>query len=238
MFVLRKENKAKPYSADLEEAVGFVGRAGDVFRCMHCNTKGFSAQAPRIRAHIAGAEGHNIAVCVPPPKATSETPEAYRARRVAFETARARMKVLMDEAAAAAAEAARKRELDRRTSSAHDMVQLPLWRARNASAAQQAADEALALAFITAGWAPNAVENPFVVEALNAVRARALRCPRTRPAAPALALPPAFCGALSFRFVPRVGAVRYGGLMTKTRLPALRRSLLSGPSTSLRGARR
>ena len=118
------------------------------------------------------------------------------------------------------------------------MVQLPLWRARNASAAQQAADEALALAFITAGWAPNAVENPFVVEALNAVRARALRCPRTRPAAPALALPPAFCGALSFRFVPRVGAVRYGGLMTKTRLPALRRSLLSGPSTSLRGARR
>jgi hypothetical protein len=195
-----------------------------------------SAQAQRIRAHLAGAKGHDTTVCPgPPPKVTSETQEAYNARRVAFEAARARMKKLMADAASATAEASRKRELDRSTSSAHDKVQAPLFRPRNASAAQQAADEAVALAFVSAGWAPNAIENPFVVEALKKACARAALlapsapgCARTRARCELRAC----CGAAARRFSSKRRARRPWQAFDKTRLPALRRSPLSAPRTS------
>ena len=144
VFVLRKEHKHKTYSAALEEKAGTVGAAADTVRCVYCGKRGMSAQPQRIRAHIAGFKGQDVSVCPgPPPKAASETTEAFNARRVAFEAARAQMKQLWDELAAAAAEAARKRELDRRTSGVNAAVQQPLFRARNASAAQQEADEKL-----------------------------------------------------------------------------------------------
>ena len=182
VFVLRKEHKHKTYSAALEEKAGTVGAAADTVRCVYCGKRGMSAQPQRIRAHIAGFKGQDVSVCPgPPPKAASETTEAFNARRVAFEAARAQMKQLWDELAAAAAEAARKRELDRRTSGVTAAVQQPLFRARNASAAQQEADEKLALAFVTAGLAPNVVENPFVVEMLTAVRACLLAARDARP---------------------------------------------------------
>ena len=171
MAVLKRCYKDAPYSQRLEDPPGTVGTAADTVRCRHCGKKGISAQPQRIRAHLAGVEGQGVTVCAgPPPKASAESVEAYTARRVPWEAARARMKVLSAEAAAEKAAAEARRELDRRTSGAGAAVQQPLFRARNASAAQQAADEKLALAFMIAGWAPHAVENEFVAEALLAVR--------------------------------------------------------------------
>jgi len=169
--VLRRCYKDAPYSVRLEDPLGTVGTAADTVRCLHCGKKGMSAQPQRIRAHLAGVEGQGVTVCAgPPPKGTAESVEAFNARRVPWEAARARMKVLFAEAVAEKAAAEAKRELDLRTSGVGSAVQQPLFRARNASAAQQAADEKLALAFMAAGWAPHAVENEFVVEALLAVR--------------------------------------------------------------------
>ena len=96
------------------------------------------------------------------------------------------MRVLFREAANEKAEAARTLALDRRTAGPDAAVQQVLFRPRNASAAQQSADEKVALACVIAGWAPNSLENAFVVEAFKAVRTPVERNPASaRPATPA-----------------------------------------------------
>ena len=161
VYVTRKEYKSVPCSADLEEPLGTVGAASDACRCVHCGKKGMSAQPQRIRAHIAGVAGNNTTVCPGPgAKRTSETPEEYNARCARFAAAKKRMQALIDKAAKEKAESEARLELDRRASGVGAAAQQPLFRPRHASAAQQEADEKLSLAFVVAGWAPNAVESP------------------------------------------------------------------------------
>jgi hypothetical protein len=69
-YVLRKENKSKPYTPALECPLDTVGTASDTWRCLHCDCRGISAQPQRIRAHIAGLKGHGVNVCKGPPAKT------------------------------------------------------------------------------------------------------------------------------------------------------------------------